>query len=361
MVARADIVICGGGIVGATLAYALSLRGIRALVVERESAAHGASGTAAGILSPPSPALAKQPGGQLSARGIALHRELAEELNGAERWDYRPLESAVVARNKDEVRELERAYGKDAVGQVQSPWADKNAMAAVPLEGAAQLDPGKFTHAMLEAACANGAEVMTGDVQGIRTEQGSVTGVQVSAGTVETGRVVVAMGPWASESEGWLRTPVPVTPLKGQILHLDIPYAPDAAFSTLDGNYAVRKPSGVVYAGTTEEDTGFDRSWTEEALDGILGWARGMSSQFQRAKLVGQTACLRPLSRDELPLLGRAPAFEGAYLATGHGRKGIAQAPSTALAMAELIDTGECTAMDLAPFDPARFAARSPR
>ncbi|MDZ7727975.1 MAG: FAD-dependent oxidoreductase [Dehalococcoidia bacterium] len=244
------------------------------MVVERESAAHGASGTAAGILSPPSPALAKQPGGQLSARGIALHRELAEELGGAERWDYRPLESAVVARNKDEVRELERTYGKDAVGQVQSAWADKNAMAAVPLEGAAQLDPGKFTQAMLEEACANGAEVMIGDVQGIRTEQGSVTGVQVSAGTVETGRVVVAMGPWASESEGWLRTPVPVTPLKGQILHLEIPYAPDAAFSTLDGNYAVRKPSGVVYAGTTEEDTGFDRSWTEEALDGILGWAR---------------------------------------------------------------------------------------
>lgn len=234
-------------------------------------------------------------------------------------------------------------------------WLDREVAGAVAVEGAAQIHPGKYTRTLLEAACAMGARVVQGDVQGIRTERGRVTAVLVSAETVETSRVVVAMGPWSAEAEAWLRMPVPVTPLKGQILHYAMRDAPEGLFSTLDGNYAVRKPDGVVFAGTTEEEAGFDLSPTDEARDGIGKWVSSVSSRFDGQMPVGQTVCLRPLSEDGLPLIGAVPTFEGAYIAAGHGRKGLMLSAATGELLTELIATGVCTSMDLGPFDPGRF------
>jgi D-amino-acid dehydrogenase len=67
----------------------------------------------------------------------------------------------------------------------------------------------------------------------------------------------------------------------------------------------------------------------------------------------------RPLSPDRLPLIGPVPGVEGAYLATGHGTKGIHLATGTARLIADLILGRDREAdIPLAPFDPARFGAR---
>ena len=71
--------------------------------------------------------------------------------------------------------------------------------------------------------------------------------------------------------------------------------------------------------------------------------------------MVEQTACLRPLSSDGLPLIGPVPGLRGAYLATGHGRQGILQAPPTGRAIADLIVDGKTDLLDLSAFTPARF------
>ena len=358
MTRQAEIVICGAGVVGASVAYFLALRGIRALVVERERVAFGASGTAAGLLSPIAPSERGTPGGMLLARSMELHRELAERLDGARRYDYAPMESVVAARDEADLLALRGGWGdKVETAGSASEWLDRPVSGFVRAEGAAQLDPGKFTATLLDEACALGAELVTGDVQGLRTEGGATSAVIVSAETIETPQLVVAMGPWSKEADGWLRTPLPVTPLKGQILRYRIEGAPSGGFSTMDGNYAVRKPTGVVYAGTTEEEADFDLSSTSEARGEIEAWTQSVSSVFDGAEPFEQTACLRPLSPDGLPLIGRAPAIEGAYVATGHGRKGIMLSTATGEALAELIATGACTTLDLGPFDPGRFRA----
>lgn len=358
MVRKADIVICGAGVVGASVAYFLSLRGIRPLVIERERVAYGASGTAAGLLSPLAPSEAETPAGKLLARSMQLHGQLAETLDGPRRYDYAPMDSLVLARGDADLAALRAAWG-EAVEIAPNPtaWVDREVAGHIRQTGAAQLDPGKFTATLLEEACARGAEVMSGDVQGLRTESGAVSAVIVSAETVETPRVVVAMGPWSREADGWLRTPLPVIPLKGQILRYRIEGAPAGGFSTMDGNYAVRKPTGIVYAGTTEEEAGFELAPTAEGRSEIEAWIRSVSSVFDGAEPFEQTACLRPLSADGLPLIGPAPAIEGAFVATGHGRKGIMLSTATGEALAELITTGRCTTLDLAPFDPGRFRA----
>ena len=62
------------------------------------------------------------------------------------------------------------------------------------------------------------------------------------------------------------------------------------------------------------------------------------------------------MTADGLPLIGRVPGVEGAYVATGHSVWGMLNGPATGEAMAELIVDGVATTVDIAPFDPRRLA-----
>ena len=84
--ARADVVICGGGVIGAAVAYFLAKRGVRPVIVEADALASGASGAAAGLLSPSPAGDEGQPLFELRRRSFELHEELARTL---------PLESGV--------------------------------------------------------------------------------------------------------------------------------------------------------------------------------------------------------------------------------------------------------------------------
>src|SRR5438067_7593630 len=75
---------------------------------------------------------------------------------------------------------------------------------------------------------------------------------------------------------------------------------------------------------------------------------------------VARQACFRPIAHDGLPLNGRVPGVEGAYIATGHSVWGILNAPATGEAMAELIVDGGARSVDLTPFDPARLPPLDP-
>ena len=184
---------------------------------------------------------------------------------------------------------------------------------------------------------------------------GRVIGVALDGRSVEASRVVVAMGPRSAEAGDWFGTGVPVVPLKGQIVKVR-PSQTFAAHSfSHAGNYAITKPDGIVFLGTTEERVGFDRGVTEEARDEILSWGLRFASALRDAELVEQTACLRPLTRDERPMIGAIEGLDGAYLATGHGRQGILMAPATGRAIADLILGGATDCFDLTPYDPMRF------
>ncbi len=79
-----------------------------------------------------------------------------------------------------------------------------------------------------------------------------------------------------------------------------------------------------------------------------------LSPLLAESPILARQACFRPVTRDGLPLIGRIPGVEGAYVATGHSVWGILNAPATGEAIAELILSGQTKAVDLAPFDPAR-------
>jgi glycine/D-amino acid oxidase-like deaminating enzyme len=145
-----------------------------------------------------------------------------------------------------------------------------------------------------------------------------------------------------------------VRPLKGQILRLRAPGAPYRCSINWQGNYATTKPDGLVWAGTTEEEAGFDETPTIDARDRIMTDLLKMVPALADAQLVRQTACLRPLSSDGLLVLGKAPGWEGVYMATGAGRSGIILGPAMGRITADLVATG-ATDIPIETFDPGRF------
>ena len=358
----ADVVICGGGVLGAALAYELAGRGARPLLIESRAIASGASGKAAGLLSPASDARAAGPLGPLWRASLARHHALVGELetHGAPGYGFEESPSLLITADAAEAETLRQA----APSQWLEPdevrdrcgWIDGPIEGGLLREASAEIEPAAFTHALIHAAQSRGACVEHGRVTGLCLSKRTVTGVALDGRIVPTATVVLAMGPWTSEIEAWIGSPVPVTPLKGQILRLRLPPLPaETRFSDTDGNYMARKADGLVYVGTTEESVGFDETPTDAARRQILRQAGRFVSAASRAEVVEQTACLRPLSPDGLPILGAAPGLSGAYIATGHGRAGLLLAPGSAAALAAQI-TGESPAIDLTPFDPARFA-----
>jgi len=358
----ADVVICGGGVLGAALAYELAGRGVRPLLIESRAIASGASGKAAGLLSPASDARAAGPLGPLWRASLARHQELVRELgtHGAPGYGFEESPSLLVTADAAEAETLRQAAPShwlepDEV-RARCAWIDGPIEGGLLREASAEIEPAAFTQALMHAAQVRGARVELARVTGLAVDTRTVTGVKLAGGTVGTNTVVLAMGPWTSQAAEWIGVRVPVTPLKGQILRLRLPPAPsETRFSDTDGNYMARKSDGLVYVGTTEESVGFDETTTDAARRQILRQAGRFVSAVSRAEVAEQTACLRPLSPDGLPILGAAPGLSGAYISTGHGRAGLLLAPGSAAALAAHI-TGESPAIDLTPFDPARFA-----
>ena len=85
-----------------------------------------------------------------------------------------------------------------------------------------------------------------------------------------------------------------------------------------------------------------------------------LSPMFSADRIIARQACFRPVTEDGLPLIGKVPQIEGAYVATGHSVWGILNAPATGEALAELIADGVARSTDLRPFDPTRLRPLDP-
>jgi glycine/D-amino acid oxidase-like deaminating enzyme len=348
------VLICGGGVIGASIAYFLSCRGVEVTVIERTGLACAASGKAGGFL-----ALDWCDGTSLeplARRSFALHARLAEEIGGA--WGYRRLTTYGGVAG---ARRRGNAYGID--------WLSPSVTVTQQLgstETTAQVHPAKFAAAMMRAAEEKGAELRLGQVTGVVRRRGgaSVAGVEVDGELVVGDAVVIAMGPWSILAAAWLPLPA-VYGLKGHSLVFEtgteIP-AEAAFLEYQEANGAVHapelfpRPDGTTYVCAISSESPLPIVGPDPgAIERLQRMCGELSPALAAARILARQACYRPVTRDGLPLIGRVPGVEGAYVATGHSVRGILNAPATGEAMAELITEGAAHTVDLSPFDPRRF------
>ena len=175
------VVICGAGVIGGSIAYQLGKRGVAATLIESDAVAAGASGAAAGILTPPLPQTSGSPVFELQRRGYDMHVELAKTLPEESGVDYgfQYTPRATLAVTEDEEREARTtaealaAEGRDGrwitTEELRSisGWVDGgDARGAVLLEPSAHVDAYRYTLALVTAAERMGATVRSGEVRG---------------------------------------------------------------------------------------------------------------------------------------------------------------------------------------------------
>jgi glycine/D-amino acid oxidase-like deaminating enzyme len=357
------IVICGGGAIGAAIAYFLSRRGARPIVVERHEVAGSASGKSGGFLARDwcrGSAL-----DQLARRSFDLHAELAQALGNP--WGHRPLETFAGHVSNGAARNMKHrpwlSGQVELTGRLGSP------------QTTAVVEPRAFTPGLMRAAEAGGGELRHGAVAKlIHGSDGAVQGVVLDSGeTIDGDAVVIAMGPWSVLASRWLPLPA-VYGFKGHSLVFDTGDAIPAEalfleyqeasgeilspelFPRADGTTWVCAISGTgplpVDPASVVPDEG-----AHARLEALC---RTISPALAAAPIMARQACFRPVTEDGLPLIGRVPNIEGAYVATGHSVWGMLNAPATGEAMAELILDGTTSRVDLAPFAPTRLRALDP-
>ncbi len=335
---RADVVIVGGGIAGIVTAYYLTREGVSCVVVERDHVGSHASGFAYGGIGHLGRGGSPGPNHHVAALSAALHAELKEALSDANDIDieYRtkPVISLAFSEHEADAVKSNMAWQEDEIG-TPPRWADQSdvleleprinpaAIGAVITEGNTNLHPQRLTFALARAAERQGMKIRPGTVTGLRRERDRVTAVILDDGEISTGRVVLAAGPWTGLASEWLGVKIPIEPLKGQILRLWASGPPVPGSISWSSQYATSKPDGLIWTGTTEEEVGFDENATLEARREIMKSVTHMLPYTADAKIVMQTACLRPVTPDKALLLGGVPGWEGVYLATGGGRQGI--------------------------------------
>jgi glycine oxidase len=192
-------------------------------------------------------------------------------------------------------------------------------------------------------------------VEGFVTNANRVTGVIVNGKQISCNTVVVATGPWSKDTSDLLNLNIPVEPLKGEILRLKLKNGA-IKHDLTDGLGSIYpKPDGLSWIGATEEWKGFDTQISECARNLLWGNASKIIPELNQAELVLQTACLRPVTPDWMPILGSAPGWENVFLNTGAGKKGILFGPAMGLATADLVDRGK-SRIDVSAFSAGRFS-----
>ncbi len=361
------VLICGGGVIGASIAYFLGCRGVKPIVIERTGLACAASGKSGGFL-----ALDWCDGSPLESlarRSFALHARLAESIAGD--WGYRRLTTLGGFAGTHAGPERRTAHDRNWLSDGVA--VDRRLGTA---DTTAQVHPGQFTAAMMRAAEAQGAELRIGQVTGVVRDGGRprVRGVEVDGEIIEGDAVVIAMGPWSVLAAEWLPLP-PVFGLKGHSLvfatgakvpaeALFLEY--QEASGGLQSPEVFPRADGTTYVCAISSESPLpvdpgDVAPDPGAIERLHEICSRLSPTLGDAKVLARQACYRPVTQDGLPLIGPVPGLAGAHVATGHSVWGILNAPATGEAVAELIIDGAASKVDLSPFDPGRLDPLDPR
>ena len=364
-----DVVIVGGGAAGCSVAYHLALAGVKSTIIEGQGVATQASGFSAGGLNPLQGTGIPGPLGSLAMESYLMHLDLFGQLRDDTGIDYdgRIISLLKVAFDEEELAELQETEDVFApVDGFETRWLDNREVLELEprvspkiirglvARGNAAMDSCKYTLALLQSAEKMGASIRSGTVAGLERDNNRVTGVRLDDETISCGQIVLAMGPWSRKAEAWLDAYIPVDPLKGEITRMELPGTPLNHDLSGGGGSLHPKPDGLVWCGTTEEWRGFDKETSTSAHQSILEGAVRLVPDMADARLSLQTACLRPVTPDWLPIIGRLPGWDNVYLATGAGKKGILLSPGIGKSVADLMTQGE-TSLSIGPFSPDRF------
>jgi sarcosine oxidase subunit beta len=373
MTETADVVVVGGGVVGASAAYHLAAAGAgRVLLLEREDAlGMGSTGACAGGFRHQ---FSSEVNIRLSLASVPMILSF-RETHGIP-LDVHQDGYLFLVRNEASWRsfvvaaELQRGLGIDArllqpeEAGALAPGLSLDGMIGAtfcPDDGIA--DPSGLTAGYGTIARRAGAELRTGvEVHAILTDGARVTGVETSEGPVTTGIVVNAAGPWAGLLTETCGVVLPLEPVPRTVVVTgSFPGAPDRKTLVVDADtsfYFHREGAGVLMGmGSPNERASFDTTVDETAVaNELIPTAIRVFPPLERAGIARMWAGLYEMTPDRHPIIGPVTGSTGLYLACGFSGHGFQHAPIVGKLLAEMIMEGHARSVDVSALSLDRFA-----
>jgi sarcosine oxidase subunit beta len=370
-VRTADIVIVGAGVMGASTAYHLALRGMHNIVLlEKEQfVGQGATGRCAGGVRYQ---FATEINVRLSIESLRMLEGFADETG--QDINYRKCGYLFVLTDHNDVLTFKHNLEMQNQLGAQTLWLSgdevrrrlplmrfEDALAGTfnPRDGL--VDPNSVVSGYVGAAQRKGVKLFNGlEATGIRVSGGKVRGVETPEGTIETPLILNAAGPWAGQIGALAGVEIPVQPVRRQWftttplpdLPADFPFVIDFSRSL----YFHREGQGLLIGmSNQDQQPGFDQNVDEEFELVNLEAAIARMPLVEKAGRSSHWAGLYEVTADAHPILGRTPV-DGFLVMTGFSGHGFMHGPISGKLMSELILDGKFRTVDVSMLDLARFA-----
>ncbi|HEV7904770.1 MAG TPA: FAD-binding oxidoreductase [Pyrinomonadaceae bacterium] len=378
----ADVVVIGGGIVGASVAFHLAERGCTDVVVVEREAEQGLGSTG------------KATGGVRAQFATAINIQMSrysidfftrfEEATG-HACGYEPagyLFVATSAAQFDYLKQTREKQSAEGLTNVELVGADDIArrvpgLRADDVVGGSFcgtdgfIAPLKVLGGFTSRAVERGVRVWTqAEVTGIEVEGGRVAHVETTRGRISTRVVVNASGAWAAETARLAGVEIPVVPLRRQLVSVaPVAPVPEGLPMVIDMSNGFHfrpearelESPGVLLAWPDEAETpGFKTDFDAAFTEKVLRRARERVPNLVAGATLNASRCragLYELTPDHHAIIGEAPGVGGLFLANGFSGHGVMHSPATGRLLAELILDGRAELMDVSALGADRFAA----
>jgi sarcosine oxidase, subunit beta len=369
----ADVVVIGGGVNGASIAYALAARGVKAVLVEKGSLAGGASGRSSALVRMH---YTNEWDARLAWASFPVFRHWAELMGGPAVFTHTGFVNVVAPQFAERLRlnvEMLKGIGVNTTAITAAELRELQPFANVDDIGAAAYEP--------ESGYANPAETVEGfrrratelgarvlqwtEVARVVRRESRVTGVETSAGPIDAGAVIVAAGAWSSRLCAEIGLDLHARPKAIDTVAVTRP--PELArghmvfIDNVQGNYFRPESGGLTLVGVPCQEWDIDPDTMETGLPPSAA-ETGASLLTHRIPVMDRATLSRGYrafdgySADRHAILGRVDGIDGLYLATAFSGAGFKIAPAVGACMAELVTEGTAKTVDIEPFSIKRFA-----
>jgi glycine oxidase len=348
-----NVVVVGAGVIGAACADALAAEGHAVHMLDMRGAGRGASQASAGVLAPFIEGHHGDPLLDLCTESLALYDDFiarTREVSGR-LVEYHRTGTVEVALSEADEKRLRALHAALVAKKIDCDWLDPAAVVVADptispaTRGALRIAAHGFVHvpqlvaALVQSAAFRGATLEV-PVEVIRVEPTKQNvGVVIDGATRECDAVVIAAGSWSGRVRIAGLPPIPVRPIRGQLLHLTWPDRMPMPQQVVwaERCYVVPWADRTVLVGATVEDVSFDEGTTVEGVHGLMQAVGEILPGAWKAALKEVRVGLRPAPDGQVPFIGRSANSPRVILATGHFRNGVMLAPLTAARVAAAV------------------------
>ncbi|HET6545150.1 MAG TPA: FAD-dependent oxidoreductase [Rhodanobacteraceae bacterium] len=220
----------------------------------------------------------------------------------------------------------------------------------------AHLRPDRYAEELARIVRRRGGTIEEGArIESIERSGRRIARVRTTRGEFIGREVVLALGSWSPRFARQIGLRLPIQPGKGYSITYTRPVlCPRIPLVLKEPSVCVTSWRSGYRLGSTMEFAGYDTRLNRTRLDALRRGAAAYLTEPEGGEMVEEWYGWRPMTPDDLPMLGRAPGIDNLILATGHGMLGVSMSAMTGLLVSEIAN-GREPSLDIAPYDAARF------